>query len=85
MTITTIINPVVQLTSLVSKLFHNILKNRAHRKMVRTTTRELSGLTDRELYDLGISRGQIYSIARGDIARDRLAYISGNPNLKGWI
>ncbi len=30
----------------------------------RETVRQLSGLTDRELSDLGISRGDIHAVAR---------------------
>lgn len=38
-----------------------------NRKTFKTTVRELSRLTDRELNDLGISRSEIYSVARGVI------------------
>ena len=33
----------------------------------RQTVRELSRLSDRELNDLGIARGNIYAVAHGDI------------------
>jgi len=38
-------------------------QHRAKRKVYRTTVKELSNLTDRELSDIGIHRGMIHSIA----------------------
>lgn len=49
---------------------------------VRQTIKELSKLSDRELNDIGIARGDIYSVARGD---DTLIRASENSNLKGWV
>jgi hypothetical protein len=43
--------------------------------------KELSRLTDYELNDIGIARGDIYSIAKGDTDMKR----SVNQNLKGWV
>jgi uncharacterized protein YjiS (DUF1127 family) len=36
----------------------------------RSTIRELSALSDKDLYDIGISRGDIEAVARGLITRD---------------
>ena len=46
-------------------------------KAIKSTEKELRKLSDKELNDIGINRGDIYSIARmdGDI----------NPNLKGHV
>ena len=48
----------------------------------RQTYNELSALTDKELNDIGLSRGDIHSVAME-------AYYDGiverNPNLKGWV
>lgn len=49
---------------------------------IRQTAKELSKLSDRELNDIGIARGDIYSVARGD---ETLIRASENPNLKGWV
>jgi len=35
-------------------------------KQVRQTIRELNQLTNKELQDIGISRGDIYAVATGD-------------------
>ncbi|KMW58084.1 hypothetical protein AIOL_003054 [Candidatus Rhodobacter oscarellae] len=41
------------------------LRRAAHRrKEIRATVAELSALSDRELSDLGIARGEIYAIAK---------------------
>lgn len=53
------------------------------RNEVKRTVRELSALTDRELNDMGIARGDIYSIARGHA--DSVRSAQPNPNLKGWV
>lgn len=36
---------------------------------IRNTVRELSALTDKDLSDIGISRCDIYGVARGSITR----------------
>ena len=56
------------------------------RRMVRRTLIELNRLNDRDLNDLGITRGEIYSIAKGDKTRwDSHQVQNGNGNLKGWV
>ena len=49
------------------------IQHRTDRKLIRETERELSKLTDYELADIGLGRGDIYHVARS------------NPNLKGWV
>lgn len=46
-------------------------------KQYTDTVKELSQLTDAELQDIGIARGDIRSIARNDVDM--------NPNLRGWV
>jgi len=53
-----------------------------HRSAVNQTIKELSRLSDRELNDMGIARGDIYSIAHGDNSFQRAAV---NKNLGGWV
>lgn len=53
-------------------------------KAVRQTEKELRALSDRELNDIGIARGDIYSIARGDTTMSRVD-AEENSNLKGWV
>ena len=62
------------------------LQQRADR---RQTFKTLHALTDRELNDIGISRGDIRSIANDtwedNRNRDALPYVSVNPNLRGSV
>ena len=55
-------------------------------KAVKQTENELRKLTDAELNDIGISRGDIYSIARQDIDTKKSHLIAPfNPNIKGFV
>lgn len=54
-----------------------------HNRKVRSTIKELSALTDRELNDIGISRGDIWSIAHEDKSFKR--FTDTNSNLRGWV
>lgn len=51
-------------------------------KNIRHTIKELSKLSDRELNDIGLCRGDIWSVAHEVYYDDRLAT---NKNLKGWV
>jgi uncharacterized protein YjiS (DUF1127 family) len=53
-------------------------------KMVKATIKQLSALSDRELNDIGIGRGDIRSVAKGDETLKRTAAYP-NDNLKGWV
>ena len=53
------------------------------RQRVQQTIKELRQLTDKELNDIGIGRGDIYSIANGD--PDHKRSVQTNSNLKGWV
>lgn len=66
----------------VSDAFKAFLKHRKRTAAVRATIKELSALSNRELNDLGISRGEIYCVAN-----DTADTVFGkeNENLKGWV
>lgn len=63
-------------------MFNKIISFFKQDKEAQETIRQLSALTDKELHDIGISRGDIYSIAHGsdDYNRTRV-----NKNLEGWV
>lgn len=63
--------------------FKDLKTGMTRRSQVKTTIRELGQLTDKELNDIGIGRGDIYSIANGD--PDHKRSIQTNSNLKGWV
>ena len=54
-----------------------------HNRNVRSTIKELSKLTDRELNDIGIARGDIYAIAHEDT--DYARFADTNSNLREWV
>ncbi|MDV7390244.1 DUF1127 domain-containing protein, partial [Arthrospira platensis SPKY1] len=51
---------------------------RKQKSLARTTYNELNKLSDRELKDIGLSRGDIRSVAEGTF------WNIENSNLKGW-
>ena len=61
--------------------FRKLKKSYEHHKKVNETIKELSKLSDRELRDIGINRGEIYAIAN-ETHSDNLEL---NHNLKGWV
>ena len=63
--------------------FKKINAKLAHRARVNSTIKELSKLSDRELNDIGISRGDIWAIAHEDT--DYARFADTNANLKGWV
>ena len=63
--------------------FERIGTAMAKRAERRETFKTLHRLTDRELNDIGISRGDIHSIASGDTSMKR--GVEANKNLKGWV
>lgn len=63
--------------------FKDLARQYKQYKKVRSTINELSKLSDRELRDIGISRGDIWAIANEDASFKRFA--EENSNLKGWV
>ena len=66
----------------VAQFFVDLNEKRIRRKEIRNTMNQLSALTDRELWDMGITRGDIYSIAHGTAD---IKAVRENANLKGWV
>lgn len=72
----------------------NFNKNREYRAAVRTTIKELSQLTNHELNDIGIARGDIYHIAHSSYKKpdqvtlsdiSEITNLETNANLKGFV
>ena len=53
-----------------------------HQSKVRATIKQLSALSDAELRDIGITRGDIYTIAHGTAD---IKAVRENVNLAGWV
>lgn len=62
----------------------NYTNRLAQHRAYKETVHELSKLSDAELRDIGLSRGDIHSIAM-ETHYDSLDKIEYNKNLKGWV
>lgn len=62
--------------------FKSVNEKRIQHKAIRETEKALSKLTNAELDDIGITRGDIYTIAR---ASESIATVRANNNLRGWV
>jgi len=67
-------------------LIKTLRKKSQIRARQRATYKELSKLSDADLSDIGLCRGDIYSISRGNL-QDASEEIKArtNNNLKGWV
>jgi len=65
------------MTQTLKNFFKKALTKYNNARKFNQTVKELRALTDKELNDIGISRGDIYSIARMDL--------DINPNLRGHV
>lgn len=70
-------------------IFHHIaaVKESYHQaRKVSETIRELNRLSNSELMDIGLTRGDIYTVAHSKFSdySDKIATRS-NTNLKGWV
>ena len=70
-------------------LFRNVKAQWAYRIAVNETINELNKLTNHELHDIGISRGEIRSIAIHSHTAPKKVTAKDiaveNENLKGWV
>ena len=66
----------------IADYFRALKRNYQTSKQIRQTINELSQLSDKELCDIGLTRGDIWSVAHEVYYDDRLKV---NKNLKGWI
>ena len=73
------------MTQTLSNFFKKVINEYHQAKAIKATENELRKLTDKELNDIGISRGDIYAIARHDTEMKRSADIPFNPNLRGFV
>jgi uncharacterized protein YjiS (DUF1127 family) len=74
------------MTQTLSNFLRKIINDYNQAKAIRATENELRKLTDKELNDIGISRGDIYTIARQDSELKRANVAAPfNPNLRGFV
>ena len=60
----------------------SVYNARIEHKAIRETEKALSALSNKDLADIGISRGEIYDIAR---AKATIEHVKANSNLQGWV
>ena len=63
-------------------LMKSVNEKRIQHKAIRETEKALSKLTNAELDDIGITRGDIHAIAR---TSESIATVRANNNLRGWV
>jgi uncharacterized protein YjiS (DUF1127 family) len=73
------------MTQTLKNFFKKVINDYHQHKAIQQTMNELRKLNDRELNDIGISRGDIYSVASGDASFKRSTEVPANPNLKGFV
>jgi uncharacterized protein YjiS (DUF1127 family) len=74
------------MTQTLNSFFKKLINSYQVAKAVKETENELRKLSDKELNDIGISRGDIYSIARQDVDMKQSHLIAPfNPNLRGFV
>jgi len=67
---------------LIIEVLKSLYNARIERKAIRETEKALSNLSDYDLADIGISRGDIYEIAR---YKSSIEHVKVNKNLQGWV
>lgn len=70
--------------SFIVDIYMNVMKRWSDRREIKRTIKELNKLTDKDLADIGICRGEIYSVATGAWKRDYYG-LDTNKNLRGWV
>ena len=64
------------MTQTLNNFFKKVINNYRLRRDIKATIQELQKLTNKELNDIGLSRGDIYHVAHK---------AHTNSNLKGWV
>ena len=74
------------MTHTIRSFLTKLINDYQEAKAIRQTENELRKLTDKELNDIGIARGDIYSIARQDADLKRADVNAPfNPNMRGFV
>ena len=74
------------MTQTLKSFLQKLINDYQTAKAIRQTENELRKLSDKELNDIGIARGDIHSIARQDADMRKSHLIAPfNPNLRGFV
>ncbi len=72
--------------SSIGELFSDWRRRAAQKRIQRETYNKLNGLTDRELWDIGIGRSDIRAVSIGTFHNDTTeTKTESNSNLRGWV
>jgi uncharacterized protein YjiS (DUF1127 family) len=70
----------------IANFFKNLGAELQRRRNIKHTIKTLSALSNRELNDIGLARGDIWHIAHTSYPRAlRGEAIEANRNLRGWV
>lgn len=81
-------SPIAILVGLIQKAFNlveGLYESIQKAREIQRGVAELSCLTDAELKDIGIGRGDIYAVASGHKDMTRSIDVQENENLKGFV
>jgi uncharacterized protein YjiS (DUF1127 family) len=74
------------MTQTLNNFFKKLINDYHVAKAIKATEKELRKLSDKELNDIGINRGDIYAIARQDAEMKRTNIdVPFNSNLRGFV
>lgn len=68
----------------ITNWFKKVIAERQRQKNIRATIQQLSALSNHELKDIGIARGDIRYIANTSYPKGKTV-VEVNRNLKGWV
>ena len=68
----------------IANWFKKAIVERQRQKNIRETIKQLSSLTNHELNDIGIARGDIWHIANTSYPKGKTV-ADVNRNLRGWV
>jgi uncharacterized protein YjiS (DUF1127 family) len=77
-----LLSPISDLIQTILRFFSKLRAIAETKSAIRETERELRKLSDYELADIGLSRGDIYYTAR---SKPVITDCKENVNLKGWV
>lgn len=82
-----LLNPISEFVNSISSVSSKLANSYKEARTARDTINELSKLTDKELNDIGIARGDIYYIANNlkEFEKQQSPTTPSNDNLKGWV
>ena len=80
-----LLSPISDLIQTILRFFSKLGAIAETKSAIRQTERELGRLSDYELADIGLSRGDIHYIARQKPIVATVINCKQNTNLKGWV